>query len=644
MDKCKILLLSVLALLMLPSVAQEQKEIVLKSDVSEVTVFISGAQVLRKKSVDLQPGKTKIRFTNLSPYIDAKSVQVKMDGEVMVTSVNHQSSFFDSVKKPLVTKSPDKRMEELIDGIARSKIDLDVIQEELNFMSENKKIGGSNNGVSLLALKETANYYRERTFTLMTKHAEISKRIRDMETEQQAILDESRQDGNTTVTTRSPIGEVVVEVESKKTVRANIDLTYYVKNAGWYPSYDIRAIDVSKPIELVYKANVNQNTKEEWKNIKLKISSTDPNLGNVVPQLKTYYLNYYTAPPRYDTQIDNNQVSGIVTDMVNEPLIGVSVQVQGTTIGTTTDLSGNFSLAIPQNSKMLQFSYVGFESQSLPISRSRMTVKLQENKEILSEVVVVGAGVQKKQSIVGSVSSLSNALAGRVAGISTKSSPAPKEFERKDIAMPTEQVERQTAVEFEIKIPYTIKSDNKNTIVEVDRYQLPVDYEYFAIPKISRDAFLLATITDWEKYNLLEGEANIFFENTYVGKTILDTRYVSDTLSISLGRDKNIQVTRDKVKDFNTKKFLGSKKEDTRAWKITIRNNKSQPIDMVILDQMPVSTTPEIEVNAEEVSGASRNEETGEVKWKLKLKPADKKEIELRYKVKYPKDRNLTIE
>jgi uncharacterized protein (TIGR02231 family) len=154
----------------------------------------------------------------------------------------------------------------------------------------------------------------------------------------------------------------------------------------------------------------------------------------------------------------------------------------------------------------------------------------------------------------------------------------------------------------------------------------------------------MANIVDWEKYNLLEGEANIFFENTFVGKSILDVTFVSDTLSISLGRDKNVIVKRDKIKEFTTRQFLGSKKEETRTWQISVRNNKTKPIHMTLMDQVPVSTLEEIEVATENNSGGSYNKENGEVKWNFKLEPSAKKEFELKYKVKYPKDKFLHIE
>src|SRR5690606_429416 len=124
------------------------------------------------------------------------------------------------------------------------------------------------------------------------------------------------------------------------------------------------------------------------------------------------------------------------------------------------------------------------------------------------------------------------------------------------------------------------RSDNKSYTVDMESYELPASFQYYCVPKIDRDAFLIARIVDWEKYNLLEGEANVFFEDTYVGKSLLDVRYASDTLEISMGRDKKVAVNREKLKDFTTKQFIGNKKEETRTWKTTVKNNKTRPISM----------------------------------------------------------------
>lgn len=612
--------------------AQENKEITVRTTVSDVTVFIKGAQVTRKTSVNFPAGKSTLRFTNLSPYIDAKSVQVKVDGSVMVMSVNHALNYNDTVKLNNEVAVYVKQIEAIDEKIKTEQTNLEIIAEEVSFLKENKKIGGTDKGIEYNNLKLTAEYYNQQIAALTSKRAETDKKIQILNEEKMAIQKKIASAGNVKP---EPTGEIVLTADCKTALSAPVELSYYVNNASWFPSYDIRAKDIMQPIDLVYKANVIQNTKEEWKNIKLRISSANPNLGSVAPKLKTYTLNYWTKPPRYDVGNNDlsNTVSGIVTDENSEPLIGATVMIQGSTIGTVTDLDGKYSLAIPAGGGDLQISFIGFNTKTLPINSNNINIRLEESTALLEEVVVVGYGTQKKSDLTG-------ALAGRVAGVSVQS----ESVKPKSIPIPVVQVENTTSVEFEIKKPYTIASENKTTVVEMEHYSLPTEYEYYCIPKADKDVFLLANIIDWEQYNLLEGEANIFFENTFVGKTILDVRYMSDTLNISLGRDKNVVVKRETVKEFTQTKFLSSKAEVTRNWKITVRNNKRQPISMVLLDQVPVSTVSEIEVIAEKTSNGILNKETGEVKWKFTLAPTQKTEFDLLYKVRYPKDKNLTVE
>jgi len=256
-----------------------------------------------------------------------------------------------------------------------------------------------------------------------------------------------------------------------------------------------------------------------------------------------------------------------------------------------------------------------------------MNVSLEEDIISLDEIVVVGYGTGRK--------GLAQSLQGRVSGISVSNkSSISKEPSN---TLETAHIENQTTVDFEISIPFTVNSDNKNYSVDMAVYELPAFYQYLSVPKIDKSTFLIANIVDWEKYSLLEGEANIFFEDTYVGKTILDVRYSSDTLQISLGKDKNISVKREKTKDLTTKRFIGNRKEETRNWKTTVRNNKSQKINLVIYDQVPVSTNSDIDVNVQKTSGAEHNHENGEIKWEFTLEPSETKEAEIQYSVRFPK-------
>jgi uncharacterized protein (TIGR02231 family) len=208
----------------------------------------------------------------------------------------------------------------------------------------------------------------------------------------------------------------------------------------------------------------------------------------------------------------------------------------------------------------------------------------------------------------------------------------------------TEISEGQTNLEFIIKVPYDIPSDNKQYTINIQDNTLPATFEYYCVPKLDREAFLVAHITGWENYNLLSGEINLFFEGTYVGKSYLNVRNTNDTLDLSLGRDKGIVVTRVKMKDFTEQKTIGANKRETRAWEITVRNNKKQALDLRLEDQLPVSMNKDIVVEAIDYSQGRYNPENGSITWKLRMEPSAEKKIRMSYAVKYPKDQRVFID
>jgi len=608
---------------------QEVTEKEIKTEVNEVTVFIDKAQITRKKTVELMPGISILRFVNLSPFIDAKSVQVKADGDVTVLAVNHQQNFIDKLEKSEEVKGIELRLNDINAKINLEETYLSILKEEMTFLNDNRIIGGKNNEMNISALKEISEFYSTKLTALKLKEIERNKTIDSLNKQKNELQNQLN-----TLTSKKEFasGEILVKVQTKLKSNPKFELSYIVDNAGWYPTYDIRVKTINDPVEIVYKANIRQDTKVDWKNVKLSFSSSNPNSSGVAPELKAYFLDYYSLPPVYNKLI--NSVSGQVLNQDNQPLVGVSVKVPETTIGTITDMNGNYSIKLPNNAGYLSFAYIGCKTQTLPITSSVINAKMVDDKSLLEEVVVIGYGVNKDADF-------SDQLQGRVAGVSVNKT---KSRDVESIAVPFEKKENQTSINFQISTPYSVNSDNKNYSVDMVVYQVPAFFQYYSIPKIEKEAYLIANITDWEKYNLLEGEANIFFEETFVGKSLLDIRSSSDTLQLSLGKDKNVIVHREKEKDFETRQFIGSKKEESKSWKTTIKNNKNQTINIVVLDQVPVSKLDEIEVNILNTSGGKLNKESGEVKWMFSLKPMEKKEFDLKYSVKYPKSRSLIIE
>ena len=202
----------------------------------------------------------------------------------------------------------------------------------------------------------------------------------------------------------------------------------------------------------------------------------------------------------------------------------------------------------------------------------------------------------------------------------------------------------QFGYEFEIKKPLTIPANGKTTTTEIGRYELPASYEYHGIPRADKDAFLVADATNWQQLNLLEGEANVYFENSFVGKTIIDPSQPTDTLHFSLGRDNGIRIQRTKVADKSTHKLLSSSQEQNMAWRITVKNTRKEAVSLTLQDQIPVSQNSNINVTVEELSGGKLNQERGFVTWQLQLQPGEQRELILQYRVKYPKNRRLIVE
>lgn len=203
----------------------------------------------------------------------------------------------------------------------------------------------------------------------------------------------------------------------------------------------------------------------------------------------------------------------------------------------------------------------------------------------------------------------------------------------------TNITENQLNISFDIDVPYDILSNGKAHSVAMKEIKIPVDYRYYAAPRIEKEAFLLAEVSDYSKFNLLPGEANIIFEGMYVGKTFINPNQTADTLRLTMGRDRKINITREKVADKSGTKFLSSYKEQTFTYEITVRNNKKEAVEMILKDQYPISTSEEITIELLEKDKAKVNKETGILTWDLKLAPNETKKIRISYKVKYPKDK-----
>lgn len=201
-----------------------------------------------------------------------------------------------------------------------------------------------------------------------------------------------------------------------------------------------------------------------------------------------------------------------------------------------------------------------------------------------------------------------------------------------------------TTVEFAIDAPFTVPADGLAHTVAVKTHKVPATYKHYVTPKLDKDAFLYARTTGWEDLNLIPGQANVFFEGTFVGQSYLNVQSTSDTLNVSLGRDKGVVVERVRRKSTNDKAIIGGKRTINVGFDISVRNTKGSAIDIEVRDQHPLSPRSEIEVKLEEKGEATVNEQTGQLTWDLRVEPKSTKKVGFAYSVKHPKDMPVVVE
>ena len=607
------------------------------ASINKVTVFTNGAQVERSKSVILVPGEQVVTFTGFSPYMDKKSLQVKAKGHLTILGVSERTAHPDSAAQVKRLRAAEDDVKAVERRIQQTKDEQEMLTAQLELVKTNCSVAGRTVATPLANIKELNAYYAQQVLS-------VKERSQELEEQLQKLNDELKRKQDTCDSIAKlklkNITEIDVKLEAKQAGRADFDITYYVKNAGWFPSYDIRSNSIKEPLQLSYKANIYQNTREEWKNVPVTLSSANPNRSNIAPQLKTYWLDYGLSAPTYSFDSDGSTVSGKIVDAEDgSPIIGASIIIKGTQLGTVSDIDGYYSITLPQDHRQLSFTYIGYQTQTRTATPgSTLNIRMKEDEQRLDEVTVVGYGTSKKgRKSKGEVLKAKESIP-MMADLAVE-----EEMDESEVISVNQQ-QAQFGYEFDIKQLLTLPDGGKTTTTEIARHQLPAIYEYRGIPKIDKESFLVADAIDWQKLNLMEGEANVYFDNSFVGKSILDPNVSSDTLHFSMGRDQSICVQRIKVSESSTRRFFGSNQEQTMKWRISVKNNRQESVNITVFDQAPISRNTSIEVSMEELSDGQFDKQTGIIKWPLQLQPGEQRDLILQYKVKYPKNRRLNIE
>ena len=198
-------------------------------------------------------------------------------------------------------------------------------------------------------------------------------------------------------------------------------------------------------------------------------------------------------------------------------------------------------------------------------------------------------------------------------------------------------------VTYSIAVPYDIPGNGKEKLIDLKSYDIKADFKYYSVPKLSDETYLIATLSDYEKYNLLPGEATVTFNNTFVGRTRLRPNDTESQITLTLTTEPRMTVKREKQKDFCSTKHVGNSTTVTQSYLITVKNNLNKSAKLTLKEQYPISNDKDIEVKDVTITPKATYDKTdiGVVTWDVELQAGETRTFTVTYSVKYPTDRNI---
>lgn len=612
----------------------------IQSKIDQVTVFKSGAFVERSAHATIQAGTTILNVKGLSPSIDPNGILVKVNNEkVKLISVDHEFDFSQRDIRLKELQEIAKEADKMKDSITLVNNRMEILKEEWNFLIANNVIKGDD-GLYVDDIEEMAKFYKgsmtaikDSQLIIEKKKKEFTERYIDL-TQKQIALNQMANEYS---------GQLQILVSSETEESTEIEITYYVADAGWTPFYDVRIASLKSPLEMSYKALVHQNTMEDWNDVTLRISNINPTAPNIASHQSPTIIGAFNkdehAVSMIPQQTFKKNVRGIVRNS-RGPLQYACVNILGSDKYAITDENGAYSISAPDTATLV-FSYLGYQNQNFKLEAgvgSVLNVTLAKIKETQASDIEalninIGYNISApiEQIMDGKTTetgkhSINNSYTQRIMeGI------VPGALSIQDFILTVES-------------KYTVKSSNQSTNVLIKDYVIPSSYKYISRPKKDKITNLIAKIPDWTQYSLLDGPAHIFLNNEFKGTAMVLTNALTDTLELHIGSDKEIKISREKIINKSNKQFLVSAQKETRTWEITVWNNKNTPIEITVEDQYPISNNEEVEVKLLNSGSAMVNPKTGSLTWELKLDAHEMKKLTFSYQVKYPLGDKILVE
>ncbi len=576
------------------------------SKLTSATVYRNAAEMMHTAKATLNQGSNELVIEGISNAIDVNSLQINCPATITILGVEFSNQFMlNENASPVLLRLKDslKIQNELIQNI-NTKILID--EELMAVLKSNREIKGTQTGLSVAELMKLMDYYKTKATELQADLAALKLKKDIYNLQASKINNQINEEQKKNV---QSAGRVILQLAAAVNGEAEFTVTYLTPNASWVPYYDLKIENIKSPVQIFYKAKINQTTGLDWKKVKLSLSTSSPRSYETAPILSSWFLSYINPVSMMEKDMNlRNTVPGLQMNKSSLEEV-VATGYSAVKIRGNSSIQNNGSpLYIVNNAEMTAEDYN------------------QINPSAIKSINVITA--DKATAIYGSRASNGVIVVTLKDGLEDYVSVTNNELD----------------VTYDIDLLYDVPTNGKPQLATLKQERMEAVYKYYSVPKLDKEVFLLAEISDWEKLNLLPGEANIIFEGTYIGKSFIDPNTTSDTLNLTLGKDKRVVVKREKLADFSSIKFWGNNTQQVITYELTVKNNKKDAINIILKDQYPISTNKEIEVSLKESDGAAVNEEIGVLTWQLNLAPGESKKVRISYSVKYPKGKVLNLQ
>ena len=613
--------------------SSDNYEVPVESAIDHVVVYEQGAQIERLAPVSLRAGINVLVFTDLNTAIDPSKVRLSGRGDFTVLGISHRYHTdtlggADSHDERLrMTELRNKLMRDIQYAQARRVL----FDREEQLLLQNQDFKVKDTGVDLDRLMQATAFFQERFQLIQEGRAAIDHEVASYQAEIVA-LDLAMQQLPTLRTATSL--EVLVRVESAKSTQGELVFSYWMQQAGWTPSYNVRVKDVDDPMRLECQAMVHQTTGERWEDVTLTVATGTPSQNRTKPNLQPWYIdgsqgraggattvtsaNAWLKAQPYNPTV--REVRGQLYDANGLPLVGATVMSSDGRNRAVTDINGFYNLQVAQGTTALSYQSVGYAMETMNISSPVMNVSLAPAAAMLDVLTIAEVAEDESESLFG------------------RSSSRRREVEEDLSFVAVDIAHSPTQTRFNVAATYDIPSDGHPHAVRIQDHSLEAEYLHQCAPKLDPQVYLTAMFTDWEDLDLMNGRMHVYFGDDYVGESQLRLDFVEDTLAISLGPDPNIVVRRKRtLREDKIGAFTG-KKEFNREYTFAVINRKKSGIHLQLEDQLPLVRTEEIVIDRLKLDGATVHEASGQVVWDINVKAGDTEERKLRYIIQSPRE------